>query len=276
MTKKTNLALTFAALALGVFSVRGQTTATTPATTPSTTPVPVAPTPPTSSWVFNVTFVTDYMFRGVHSGGPSFEPYVEYDSGPLALGVWTNFPTDQTVPGVSDPEIDPYGSYTFTINDAFSIQPGFTWYNYPHADENNGFYKMTFEPNVAFNYTVSGVKFQPKIYYDMVLQGPTFELNISWAVPLKDLGSELDFLATVGTFKLNDAAKGANPEVENEGDYWLLGVSAPINFSANSKLIIGVAYTEGSANKFKQSGVTFKNPLAEGRWVGSLGYTFTF
>ncbi len=275
MTQKTNLVLTFAALALGALSVRGQTLATTPPSAVATAPTP-APTPPGATWTLNATFVTDYMFRGVHSGGPSFEPYVEYDSGPLALGVWANFPTDNAVPGVSDPEIDPYGSYTFTINDAFSIQPGFTWYNFPNADENNGFYKMTFEPNVAFNYTVNGVKFQPKIYYDMVLRGATFELNVSWAVPLKDLGSELDFLATVGTFRLDDAAKGANPSVENTGDYWLLGVSAPIALSASSKIIVGLAYTEGSANRFKQSGVSVKNPLAEGRWVGSLGYTITF
>ena len=105
------------------------------------------------SVVVTPAFVNQYMFRGVRLGGPSFEPSVEVDSGNLALGVWTNFPMQDKVPGQSDPEIDPYGSYTIAVNSSVSVVPGFTWYNYPNADTNNGFFKSTFEPNIALNYT---------------------------------------------------------------------------------------------------------------------------
>lgn len=275
MTKKTNLALTFAALALGAFSLSGQTLATTPPSAVASAPAP-APTPPASSWTITVPYVSEYMFRGVHLGGGGIQPSVEFDSGPWAVGVWANFPVNDKVPGVSDPEIDPYGSYTFTINDSLSIAPGFTWYNYPNADKSNGFYKTTFEPNIALNYTVGGVKFTPKIYYDAIMRGPTFELNASWAVPLKDLGTELDFLATVGTYQWNDAAENANPSVENYGDYWLAGVTVPIAIGPSGKLLLGLAYTEGSANYFKQGGVKVKNTAAEGRGVVTVGYAITF
>jgi len=217
------------------------------------------------------------MFRGVRLGGPSFEPSVEFDSGALALGVWANFPISDKVVGQSDPEIDPYGTYTFTLSDSMSLVPGFTWYNYPNATESNGFYKTTFEPSVAFNYTVAGVTITPKLYYDVVLKGPTYELNLAFAVPLKDLGTELDFAATVGTYKWDDAAKGATPEVKNYGDYWLIGVTMPISVSANGKILLGLAYTEGSNNYFKQSGsAKAVNTAALGRGVATIGYKITF
>ena len=271
MTQKTKLVLTLAALSLGAFSVRGQTAATTPA------PAPVAPPPPTSSWTITVPYVTEYMFRGVHAGGGGIQPTVEFDSGPWAIGVWANFPVNDKIAGVSDPEIDPYASYTFTLNDSTSLALGFTWYNYPNADESIGFYKSTFEPSLALNYTVGGVKFTPKIYYDVVLKGPTYELNAAWALPLKDLGTELDFLATLGTYKWDSAAKGASPEVKNYGDYWLLGVTVPIAITSSSKVLVGLAYTQGNNNFFKQSGSPkVENTAAVGRGVVTLGYTITF
>ena len=274
MTQKTNLVLTCAALALGALSASGQNTTTTPAV--AAAPVPVA-TAPTSSWTLTPAIASQYMFRGVRLGGPSFEPTVEFDAGNLAIGVWANFPISDKVIGQSDPEIDPYASYTFTINDSTSIAPGFTWYNYPNATTANGFYKTTFEPNVAFNYTVGGVKFTPKIYYDVILKGPTYELNISFAAPLKNLGTELDFIGTIGTYKWDDAADEASPSVKNYGDYWLIGVSAPIAINSASKIIIGLAYTEGNNNYFKQSGSPKAlNTAAVGRGVVTISYAITF
>ena len=77
------------------------------------------------------------------------------DAGDLTLGAWSNFPFDgDKVPDSSDPEIDLYGSYTFKFNEEVSIAPGFTSYHFPNAPESLGFYKWTFEPNLALNYTV--------------------------------------------------------------------------------------------------------------------------
>ena len=230
-----------------------------------------------TSVVVTPAFVNQYMFRGARLSGPSLEPSVEVDSGNFVLGVWNNFPIKDKVPGQSDPEIDPYGSYTFSVNDSVSIAPGFTWYNFPNADPNNGFYKSTFEPNIALNYTVAGLKLTPKLYYDLVLKGPTYEFTAAYAIPLKDLGSELDWTATAGTFKIDDASKGASPSVKNWGDYYLLGVSLPFAITKESKLIVGFAYTKGSANFFK-AGSTPKveNTAAVGRGVVTLGYAYTF
>ena len=271
MKLKTNLVLTSIALALGALSASGQTAATT---TPA--PVPVPESAPTSSWTVTPAFVSNYMFRGVLLGGTSFQPNVEFDTGNLGIGVWMNFPLDNKVPGVSDPEIDPYAYYTITLNDSTRIVPGFTWYTYPDADSAAGFYKNTFEPNLALNYTVAGFKFTPKIYYDFVLKGPTYELTAAFAVPLKDLASELDFVATIGTYIWDSAADNASPDIKNYGDYYLIGVSAPFALKVG-KLTVGFAYTEGSSNFYKQgSAPKVENTAAVGRGVLSVSYAYTF
>lgn len=254
--------------------MRGQT-----ATAPAPAPAPVAEAAPSYSWVFTPSFASQYMFRGARLGGPSFQPSIEFDKGNGAIGVWANYPMADKVVGQSDPEYDIYGSYTVAINDSLSIVPGFTWYNYPRADEAGGFYKMTFEPSVAVNYTVANVKLTPKLYYDMVLKGPTYELTATTALPLKDAGTELDFTATVGTFKWNDAFEGYTPPdtYKNYGTYWLVGVAAPFQVTKNSKLTLGVAYTKGSDNYIKQGGTPkFVNTSAVGRGVVTISYAYTF
>jgi len=220
------------------------------------------------------------MFRGARLGGPSFEPSLEYDNGNLAIGVWSNFPLKDKVVGQSDPEFDFYGSYTIeAIKDTLSWVPGYTIYTYPNADKSNGFYKATFEPNVALNYSVANTtwKFTPKIYYDFVLKGPTYELGAAYTIPLKDANTELDFTGTVGTFKWTDAVADSTPKGKNWGNYYLIGVAAPFTVSANSKLTVGFAYTKGSDNYVK-IGTDHKqlNTAAVGRGVVTISYAITF
>lgn len=264
------IALTIAALVAGA-SLSAQAPA--PAAT-----APAAPAPVTGSWVFTPAFASQYMFRGARLGGPSFEPSLEYDYGSFAGGVWSNFPLKDKVDGQSDPEFDFYGSYSMdVVKDTLSLQPGVTIYTYPNAKKANGFYKATFEPNLALNYTVGGVKFTPKIYYDFVLKGATAELTAAYTVPLKDLNTELDFTGTYGTFKWTSAAADTTPDIKNWGDYYLLGVAAPYQVTKDSKITVGWAYTKGSSNFFKQ-GTAGKvaNSAAIGRGVLTLSYAITF
>jgi hypothetical protein len=217
------------------------------------------------------------MFRGVRNGGIAFQPNIEVDSGNLGIGVWGSTPIRSKVPGVSDPEIDPYVYYTFTVNDSISIVPTLTYYGYPNADTNNGFYAGTFEPNIAFNYTISGVKLTPKFYYDTVLESATCEFSVAYAVPLKNFKTELDFAATVGTFKTLDSVNCSDPKTKNYGNYVQFGVSAPFAINDASKFIVGVAYANGTGNYYKQgSAPKYENTAAVGRVVVTLSCSFTF
>ena len=254
------------ALTFGAVAVSAQT--------PS--PAAVEPTPAVSV-TLTPAFVSHYMFRGQLLGGLSFQPAVEAAIGSTTVGVWSNFPMENKVPGVSDPEFDFYASNTITLNEAANVVVGFTYYYYPKSDLNAGFYRATFEPSVAFNYTYQGVKISPKVYWDFTLDGPTYELSAAYAVPLKDIGTELDFTAVGGTYLLKDVSRNTTPDYTAWGDYWLVGVSSPFQLTKNSKLTVGFAYTKGSGAYIKQGSFPkTANGAAVGRGVVSLSYALTF
>lgn len=233
---------------------------------------------PAVSVTATASVVSQYMFRGQRLSTAGFQPAVEAAAGDLTLGVWSNFPfKEKDVPDSSAPEIDLYGSYAFKAADNVTIVPGFTSYHYPKAPTSAGFYKWTFEPNVALNYTVEGVRLTPKVYYDTVLKGATYELAAAYAFPLKEIGSELNLTATAGTFKLTDVANDTSPSVKSWGTYWLLGVAMPFSISADQKLTLGFAYTEGREAFTKQGTLPrATNPLAIGRGVVTVSYSFAF
>ncbi len=229
------------------------------------------------AWTVTPAVVSHYMFRGTQLGGPSFQPTVEVTRGEFSGGVWASVPLDNTVPGVSDPEYDAFGSYTWAVNDTWSIVAGATWYVMPRADRAAGLYRQTLEGNLGINVTWAGVRFTPKIYFDTVLEAATAEITAAYALPLQRLGTELVFTGTVGTFKADNAAENANPAVRNWGDYWSAGVSLPFQVTANGRVIAGFAYHQGYDNYTQQGGAPRQpNRSAMGRGVVSLAYALSF
>lgn len=263
MKKKIILALCFATT--GALSAFAQTAA------------PVAEAPNFST-TLTPAFVSQYMFRGQRLGGFSFQPNIELDYGSLGVGLWNNLPLNGKVDGVSDPEVDPYVYYTIKASDTVSIVPGATLYTFPNADTSNGFYRTTFEPYIGVPVSLpGGVTLTPKVYYDFVLEGPTYEVTAAYAVPIEEAGTELDFTATYGDYVFKDAAKDASPAVKQVGTYWLVGVSMPYQITKEAKLTVGFAYTKGEDAYFKQAGVPKSgNSLAVGRGVFSVSYAYTF
>ena len=274
-TMKSKLLLACAgALLTGTAVSFGQATATSPAPTPA--PAPAAPS---MAFTATVSVVSQYMFRGMRLSDGGLQPAIEMAAGNLTLGAWSNFPFDgDKVPDSSDPEIDLYGSYNFALQENMTLSPGFTSYHFPEAPTSAGFYKHTFEPNIALSFTmIDGVKITPKVYYDLVLEGPTYEISAFYAVPLKDIGSELDFTGTYGGYKWKEFVNDASPAVKAWGQYWMLGVSAPFQISPKSKLVLGYTYAEGTKafTKAGSSGAT-ANPLAIGRGVVNVSYSYAF
>lgn len=254
------------------------TSAAVPSMRADAAPAPAAA--PAVTFTLTPSFVSQYMFRGYRIGGPSFQPEIEGDAGNLAVGVWSNFPIADKVPGQSDPEVDPYASYTWNLNDQLSVSPGLQVYTYPNADVGDGSFRATVEPNLGFTASFGQVKVTPKVYYDLVLRSTTLELNAAAAVPLKAIGSELDFAATYGGYVaanwVNTGSAGG-PDTRAWGGYWLAGVSLPFTISPAAKLSVGYAYTEGFDSGTKLGDLPAEpNTQAVGRsvWTVSLAYTF--
>jgi uncharacterized protein (TIGR02001 family) len=224
-----------------------------------------------------VSAVSQYMFRGQRLGGPSWQPSAELTAGDFTAGVWINAPFKDKLKDVSDPEIDLYGSYTYTLAKDLTLVPGFTFYNYPKAPNSAGFYENTIEPSLALNYTVNGVKLTPKFYYDFMLRGPTYEITAAYSVALKDLGTSLDFMAQGGTYLQRDVVDKTSPSVKAWGNYWQIGVATPFQITKESKLTLGFAYTEGTSAYTKQGTAPQSvNSLAVGRGVVTVAYTYAF
>src|SRR5690606_31913746 len=108
----------------------------------------------------------------------------------------SSFALEERTAGSSDREIDLYGFYTITTSSgALSLVPGFYLYTYPESERSAGDYAATFEPSLAASFTVAGVQLTPRLYYDVMLAGATYELTAAMALPLKSLGTELDISA---------------------------------------------------------------------------------
>jgi uncharacterized protein (TIGR02001 family) len=229
------------------------------------------------TWTIAPAFTSLYLYRGTEIAGASFQPWIDYTIGPLSLGIWSSVAIENPGYDDSDPEIDFYGFYTFrNERDTFSIVPGFYCYTYPNAEKRNGFYSVTFEPSLAAVFSVAGVQLTPKIYYDVMLEGATYELTAALALPLNSLGTELDFSATAGTFKWDDVSADASPAVKNWGDYWMIGVAVPVQVSLRSKLTLSVTYSEGRNNFYKQGSLPREiNENARAATAFSLTYAVT-
>lgn len=222
-------------------------------------------------------FMSQYMFRGVRLGGSSFQPAAELTIEDFTAGLWASFPVSDRVPGQSDPEFDPYISYTFELCENLSLEPGFIAYIYPNADTANGLYRATYEPYLSLDYTVGKLTLTPKVYYDLIMEGPTFELNTMYAVLFNKLHTELDLSASVGMYFWDDSVKDESPRIRNSGSYYQIGVSLPFEIGEHLTITPGVAYAEGFDNYYKSSGAPReKNTSAVGRVVASFSVTWTF
>jgi len=228
-------------------------------------------------WTISPAITSNYVFRGVELAKTCFQPWVDYTSGSLSLGLWTSFALEDRVSGDTDPEIDLYGSYTYTVGGgSIDLVPGFYLYTYPDAETGNGNYSVTFEPSLAAVFTAGGIQFTPKVYYDFMLRGATFEISAAIAIPLESLGTELDFSVSAGTFKWTDVSNDTSPSVKNWGDYWTAGVAIPIQVTSRSKVTLAGLYSEGRNNFYKQGELPkVANDAAHGVTSVTLSYAIS-
>ncbi len=197
----------------------------------------------------DTTYVTDYVFRGIHNAGASIQPSIEASYGDFYAGIW--YSDDISGTAAVGSETDFYAGYGFALTDTLSLDVGLTRYVY-----NGGGAADTTEAYVGLS---ADVLLSPSVYYyhDFDLEISSYIGSIGYSVPVEAAGISLDFAATYGFIQIPG----------NDYSYGSVGVSVPYALSDTATLTAGVEYILSDSNTLKGD-----NDIV----VGSVGISIGF
>ena len=199
----------------------------------------------------DMTFGSQYVFRGVKLADNTFHPSLEAGFDDFYIGIWGAIPTEKrSSMGYTD-EWDAYAGYGFALSDNLNLDIGVTYYYYPTKVHDD-----TFEPYVGLTWDLDGWTPSVYTYYDIELEAWTFQGSLGYSIPLASAGTSLDLTATYGYL------------MPKEGDSWsYYGVSAvvPYQISDSASVSAGLHWAtntiDGAEDNFFYFtvGVTFSN-----------------
>ncbi len=194
----------------------------------------VAASKPSYTLTTDFTYASEYVFRGQKNTNAAFQASAEVGYENVYGGVWTNQPLRN-----ENNEVDLYLGYGFALQNDWKIDTGITSYNYPQQTTANGNGFSTYESYVGL--TGGNFKgFTPSVYayYDWKLDNYTTQASVGYSLPIKQIGTSLDFSATYG-FSANTGRYLSN---RANGTYWGLGVTVPYKLAPNATLTGGLQY----------------------------------
>lgn len=174
----------------------------------------------------DVTYVSDYVFRGTQLDNASIQPSIEASYGDFYAGVWHSNALSNT--GAAGSETDLYAGYGFQINDTFALDAGVTRYTYEGGGSGD-----TTEVYVGVS---ADVLLSPSLYYyhDFDNETNAYIASIGYSLPIDAINTSLDFSASYGY-----VVSGGNG---NDYTYGSVGVSVPYALSETATLTAGVEY----------------------------------
>lgn len=192
------------------------------------TPTPAQEKKLSYSVTMDFPYAGKYVFRGRESAKESIQPSIEIASGNFYAGLWMN----QPITNNTDNEIDFYAGYFVPLNEFWKVDVGGTFYYYPEADTSAAI-EHTFEGYVGITGTVSG--FTPGLYsyYDFDLKQFVIQGSVGYSVPLKEVGTSLDFTFTLGN---------VSPDEGEDYRYWGVGLNLPYKLTDKATVAVGAQY----------------------------------
>ncbi len=178
----------------------------------------------------DVTYVSDYIFRGAQAGDASIQPSVEAAYGDFYAGAWH---TSELSHNDGATETDLYAGYGFALTDIVSLDAGVTRYTY-----NGGSNGDTTEVYVGLS---ADVLLSPSVYYyyDFDLETYVVEGSVGYSLPIDAANLSLDLAASVG----HVGAPG------DDRTYYVVGASVPYALSETATLTVGVSYIANDGDK---------------------------
>ena len=208
----------------------------------------VAASKPSYNVTTDFSYNSEYVFRGQKQSNSSFQASAEVTYTQFYGGVWTNQPIRNEAN-----EVDFYLGYGFPLQNDWKIDTGLTSYNYARGKTLGG--KTGISTYESYLGLTGGncMGFTPSVYgyYDYKLDNYTAQASIGYSVPVKQLGTSLDFAVTYG-FTPNTGKYNKN--VAN-GSYYGAGVTVPYKLAPNATLTGGLqyAYSDENNSNYRQN-----------------------
>lgn len=177
----------------------------------------------------DVTYVSDYVFRGQKLAGASIQPSVEAAYGDLYAGAWNSSSISDNTPS----EIDFYAGYGFALTDTLSLDAGLTRYTYEGGSG--------LDSTEAYVGASLDVILTPSVYYyyDFDNNVSTLEASIGYSLPIDAIKASLDLSAKYGWVL---------PDAGEQRVYGVVGAAVPFKLSENATLTVGVDYIVNDAD----------------------------
>lgn len=168
---------------------------------------------PIHSFSGTLTFVSDYVFRGITQNNehPAVQGSFDYEhiSG-LYAGIWGSS-VDFQDGGITSTEIDIYGGYRFPVG-TVNLDAGLNGVIYPGSSQNVDHYnyiegKISAEKDFGFADLTAQLAYSPEYF---ARSGPETYIGLNGTVPLASSG--FDFLASIGHQWIDDEATFGVPD----------------------------------------------------------------
>ncbi|AHF91547.1 hypothetical protein OPIT5_16255 [Opitutaceae bacterium TAV5] len=207
-------------------------------------------TAPALEFTFDATVVNEYIWRGQEQADWTFHPSLKATYGDAYLGVWAAMPFKESSSGSKEwTEFDFFGGYKFALNDTWSLDVGSTFYTFT---DTAGYNPNSVEPYIGVSGKVADL-LSTSFYgfYNFEYEATTLQASVGYSLPLEQLGTSLDFSATLGWVKGNSNLResGDRPATKiHDYFYWSIGVAAPWKISDRAVLTVGVSYNDVNEN----------------------------
>jgi len=209
----------------------------------------------------DVTYVSDYVFRGAKVADASIQPSVEAAYGNFYAGAWYSDAISQNNSTAAfDSEADLYAGYNLAIDETFSADLGVTRYTYNGGSQN--------DTTEVFAGVKASVLLSPSVYYyyDFDRDVSSYIASIGHSLPIAKLGISVDLSATFGYVQIPG----------DDYSYWGVGAAIPYKLSDTAKLTAAVNYTHADSSNLSNNtgGVTLTDD--QDQVVFSVGLSVGF
>ena len=212
----------------------------------------------------DISYVSQYVFRGLLQADDSIQPSIEATYGDFYAGVWysdavntLNVNSDRIA---TTSETDLYIGYGYKVSESVKLDVGVTRYLYEgiSADDVTEFYvganfDAVLKPSVYAYYSEEA--------YNAGVA--TYTASVGHSIALDIIGSSLDLTALVGFVNAYD---------NEEYVYGVLSAAIPYKLSENATLTVGVDYVANDDDRFEANyGPSGAVPAA----AAAVGYSDT-